>query len=242
MKIRLQHSRRLVTIISAIFCVATLCVGIALSSLSSPAKPAMKVLRETQALELVAMEAASNGNLRVVFRNVSGRDINGFVLAISGGAEITIDTSTGDRVIAPQSTEDLEIPARSEVPEITIRAVMFSDGNVEGNEITVAQVKQRRGALKRELRRGLVLIRAAAATPDANAPAIFENLETAVSKLEIDPSSRSSHDTGLIETKQDLVAAIRDVRTRQERNGYRNQRERLQELCDRIERRIATLY
>jgi hypothetical protein len=241
MKIRLQHSRRLVAIISAIFCVATLCVGIALSSLSSPAKPAMRVLRETQALELVAMEATTNGNLRVVFKNVSARDINGFVLAISGGAEVTVDTSTGDRVIAPQATEDLLIPARSEVPEITIRAVMFADGNVEGNEITVAQVKQRRGALKRELKRGLALIRDAAGSPGANSPAIFENLEMAISKLEIDPSSRSSPDTGLIEAKQDLVAAIRDVRTRQERNGYLKQRERLQELCDRIERRIAAL-
>jgi hypothetical protein len=242
MSIRIQHSRRLVIIIfAAVFCVASLCVGIALSSLKSPGTPKIKVFRETQALELVAMEATTNGSLRVVFKNVSGRDINGFVVAISGGPEVTVDTSTGDRVIAPQATEDLLIPARSEVPEITIRAVMFADGNVEGNEITVAQVKQRRGALKRELKRGLALIRDAADSPDADSPAVFENLESAISNLAIDPTSQTSHDTGLIEAKQDLVAAIRDVRTRQERNSYLKQRERLQELCHRIERRIATL-
>lgn len=187
------------------------------------------------------MEATTNGNLRVVFKNVSARDITGFVLAISGGAEVTVDTSTGDRVIAPQATEDLQIPAGSQVPEITIRAVMFADGDVEGNEIVVAQVKQRRGALKRELKRGFALIRDAAGSSEAGSPAIFEKLESTISNLEIDPSSQPSPDTGLIEAKQDLVIAIRDVRTRQERYGYLKARELLQELCNRIERRIATL-
>ena len=203
--------------------------------------PTTRVIRDTQALELVRMEATTNGNLLVVFKNVSKRDINGFVLAISGGAEVTIDTSVGDRVIAPHATEDLEIPGRSQVPEITIRAVMFADGNVEGDEITVAQVKKRRGALKRELKRGLALIRDAAGSSDAGSPGIFEKLESTISNLEIDPSSQSSGDTGLRDAKRDLLTAIREVRTRQKRNGYLKQRERLQDLCNRIERRIASL-
>jgi hypothetical protein len=213
-------------------------VGLALSSLNSPNSPTIRVIRYTQALELVGTEATGNGNLLVVFKNVSDRDINGFILAIPNGGEVTVDTSTGDRVIAPQATQDLQIPAGSGVPEITIRAVMFADGNVEGNEITVAEVKQRRGALKRELKRGLALIRVAAVSPDAGSPAIFENLESAISNLQVDPSSR---DTGLLEAKQDLITAIRELRARQERNGYLKQRERLQELGNRIERRIARL-
>jgi len=241
MKIRFRNGRRLLAITFAVFTVATLFVGLGLSRLKSPNRPTMKVFRDTQALELVGMEVTTNGNLLVVFKNVSGRDINGFVLAIPDSGEVTVDTSTGDRVIAPQATQDLQIPGASEVPEITIRAVMFADGKVEGNEITVAQVKQRRGALKRELNRGLALIRVAAGSPDAGSPAIFENLESAISNLQIDPSSPSSRDTGLLEAKQDLVAALRDLRARQERNGYLKQRERLQELGNRIERRIAAL-
>jgi hypothetical protein len=240
MRVRLRNGRRMFVIIFAVFCVATLCVGIAVSRLKSPGSSTTRIFRDTQALDLVQMEANTNGNLLVVFKNVSTRNINGFVLAIHNGPEITVDTSIADRVIAPQQTEDLEIPAGSQVPEITIRAVMFADGNVEGNEITVAQVKQRRGALKRELERGLALIRNAAGSPDVDSTAIFENLESAISNLEIDPS-QSSRDTGLVEAKQDLIGAIRDVRTRQERNGNKRQRERLQELCHRIERRIATL-
>ena len=241
MRIRLRNSHRWVATVVAVFCVATLCAGIVLSRLKSPDRPAIRVFRDTQALDLVGMEATTNGNLLVVFKNVSARDINGFVLAISGGPEMTVDTSTGDRVIAPQATQDLEIPAGSEVPEITIRAVMFADGNVEGNGITVALVRQRRGALKRELERGLALIRKATDSPEAGSPIIFEHLESAISNLSIDPSSQSSRATGLLEAKQDLVVAIHDIRTRQERNGYLKQREHLRELCNRIERRIATL-
>lgn len=236
----LPNGRRLIVIALTVLCVATLFVGLTFSRLKSADSRSAKVLRDTQALELMKVEQTTNGNMLVVFRNVSTRDINGFVLAIPGGGEVTYDTTAGDRVIASQATQDLEIPVGSEVPEITIRAVMFADGSVEGNEITVAQVKLRRSALKRELKRGLALLKEAARSADADSPTIFDKLESAVSNLEVDPSLRSQN-SGLIEAKQDLAVAISEVHTRQERNGYLKQRERLQELCDRIERRIANL-
>ena len=236
----LRNGRRLVAITFVVLCVVILFVGLTLSRSKSGNRRTPKVFRDTQSLELVEMEVTTNGNLRVVFKNVSARDINGFVVALSNGGELTIDTSPGDRVIAPQATQDLEIPAGSQVPDITIRAVIFADGNVEGNALTVSQVKQRRAALKRELKRGLELIRDAAESAEAESPAIFDKLEAAISNLKVDPSLRSQ-DTGLIETKQELASAIHDVRTRQERNGYLKQRERLKELCNRIERRIASM-
>lgn len=240
MGIPLRNGRRLVAITFVVLCVAILFVGLTLSRSKSGNGRTPKVFRDTQSLELVEMEVTTNGNLRVVFKNVSARDINGFVVALSNGGELTIDTSPGDRVIAPQATQDLEIPAGSQVPDITIRAVIFADGNVEGNALTVSQVKQRRAALKRELKRGLELIRDAAESAEAESPAIFDKLEAAISNLKVDPSLRSQ-DTGLIEAKQELASAIHDVRTRQERNGYLKQRERLKEMCNRIERRIASM-
>jgi len=154
----------------------------------------------------------------------------------------SLDISGGDRVISPGATEDLQIPAGSEGPDITIRAVMFAGGDVEGNQTTVAQVKQRRSALKRELKRGLALVRNAADSPDAGAAAALDKLEFAISTLTTDPASEiSSRDGGLRDAKEDLVTAIRLLRERQERNGFLKQRERLQELRDRIERRIASL-
>lgn len=240
MAIQLHNGRRLVATTFVVLCVATLFVGLVISGSKSGDRRTPRVFRDTEALELVEMEATINGNLRVVFKNVSGRDINGFIVTLAGGPELTIDASTGDRVIPPQATQDLEIPVSFEVPDMTIRAVMFPDGNVEGNALTVSQVKQRRGALKRELKRGLELVRDAAESAEADSPGIFDKLEAAISNLSFDPSL-PSHDTGLLEAKQDLASAIRDVRTRQERNGYLKQRERLKELCNRIERRIASL-
>lgn len=238
MRTLLGNGRRLASLTFAVLCVTTLFIGLNLFRSTSQERRTPRVFRDTEALELVAMEATTHGTLRVVFKNVSARDINGFVVAMQG--ELTVDTSPGDRVIPPDATQDLEIPADLEVPQITIRAVMFADGNVEGNALTVSQMKRRRGALKREFKRGLKIVRDAAGSAEADSPGIFDKLETAISNLKIDPSL-PTQDTGLLEAKQDLAVAIHHVRTRQERNGYRKQRERLQELCDRIERRIASL-
>jgi hypothetical protein len=137
MSILPRNRRRLVAITFVVLCVAILFVGLTLSRSKFGDRRTPRVFRDTQSLELVEMEATTNGNLRVI-KNVSARGINGFVVAVPGGGELTVDTSTGDRVIAPQTTQDLEIPAGSEVPEITIRAVMFADGSVEGNALTVS--------------------------------------------------------------------------------------------------------
>jgi len=157
----IRKGRRWVAIALAFFCIAILFAGLGLSPLKSPRSLQPKIFRDTESLEVVGMETTTNGNLLVLFKNVSSRDINGFVLAIPGNGELTVDTSTGDRVISPGSIQDLQIPAGSEVPEITIRAAMFADGGVEGNQTTVAEVKQRRSALKRELKRGFALVSSA---------------------------------------------------------------------------------
>jgi hypothetical protein len=244
MRIRfpIGKGRRWVALAVAFLCPVVLFAGVGLSRLKSPGGRATRIFKDTQSLEVIGLETTSNGNLFVLFKNVSSREINGFVLAIPSNGEITVDTSGGDRVISPGATEDLQIPAGSDVSDITIRAVMFADGDVEGNQTTVAQVKQRRSALKRELKRGLALVRNAADSPDAGTAAALDKLEFAISNLTSDPASEiSSRDGGLHDAKEDLITAIRALRDRQEHNGFLKQRERLQELRDRIERRIASL-
>ncbi len=179
MRIRfpIGKGRRWVALAVAFFCFVVLFAGLGLSRLKSPGGRATRIFKDTQSLDIVGMETTPNGNLLVLFKNVSSRDINGFVLAIPNNGEITVDISGGDRVISPGATEDLQIPAGSEGPDITIRAVMFAGGDVEGNQTTVAQVKQRRSALKRELKRGLALVRNAADSPDAGAAAALDRTQ-----------------------------------------------------------------
>ncbi len=125
MRIRfpIGKGRRWVALAVAFFCFVVLFAGLGLSRLKSPGGRATRIFKDTQSLDIVGMETTPNGNLLVLFKNVSSRDINGFVLAIPNNGEITVDISGGDRVISPGATEDLQIPAGSEGPDITIRAV-----------------------------------------------------------------------------------------------------------------------
>src|SRR5215213_828792 len=137
------------------------------------------LVNDTGALALVAQEVI-DGRTRLQFKNISAKDLNGFVLGLANLRQMELDTTTGDRVIVPGEVQDIEIPGP--VPTITILAVMYADGSLEGDQITVAQLRDRRSALKAELKRILGLI-VAEAQSGADIPGAFDRLESAMSKL-----------------------------------------------------------
>lgn len=197
-------------------------------------------VNNTGALALVAQEVI-NGRTRLEFKNISAKNLNGFVLGLANQGQIELDTSTGDRVIAPGEVQDIEIPGPSP-STITILAVMYADGSLEGDQITVAQLRDRRSALKAELKRILGLVVAEAQSRDADIPGAFDRLESAMSKL---PSTVADGHTPQANAqrgaKDDVASLLEFMRHRQERNAHLNQRKLIQELKERIERRIAGL-
>jgi hypothetical protein len=197
------------------------------------------LVNNTGALALVAQEVI-DGRTRLQFKNISAKDVNGFVLGLANLSQIELDTTTGDRVIAPGEVQDIEIPGP--LPTITILAVMYADGSLEGDQITVAQLRDRRSALKAELKRILGLVVAEAQSRDADIPGAFDRLESAMSKL---PSTVANGHTPQANAqrgaKEDVASLLEFMRHRQERNAHLNQRDLIQELKQRIERRIAGL-
>jgi len=181
-----------------------------------------------------------DGRTRLQFKNISAKDLNGFVLGLANLRQIELDTTTGDRVIGPGEVQDIEIPGP--LPTITILAVMYADGSLEGDQITVAQLRDRRSALKVELKRILGLVVAEAQSRDADIPGAFDRLESAMSKL---PSTVADGQTpqanALRGAKEDVANLLEFMRHRQERNAHLNQRDLIRELKERIERRIARL-
>ena len=198
------------------------------------------LVNNTGALALVAQEVI-DGRTRLQFKNISAKDLNGFVLGLANQREIELDTTTGDRVIAPGEVQDIVIPGPSP-STITILAVMYADGSLEGDQITVAQLRDKRSALKAELKRILGLVVAEAQSRDADIPGAFDRLESAMSKL---PSTVADDHTPQANAKrfakEDVASLLEFMRHRQERNAHLNQRELIRELKDRIERRIAGL-
>ena len=198
------------------------------------------LVNDTEALALVAQEVI-NGRTRLEFKNISAKDLNGFVLGLANLRQIELDTTPGDRVIVPGEVQDIEIPGPSP-STITILAVMYADGSLEGDQITVAQLRDRRSALKAELKRILGLVVAEAQSRDADIPGAFDRLESAMSKL---PSMVADGYTPQANAqrgaKRDVASLLGVMRHRQERNAHLNQRELIGELKEQIERRIAGL-
>lgn len=198
------------------------------------------LVNHTGALALVAQEVI-DGRTRLQFKNISAKALNGFVLGLANQREIELDTTTGDRVIAPGEVQDIVIPGPSP-STITILAVMYSDGSLEGDPITVAQLRDKRSALKAELKRIFGLVVAEAQSRDADIPGAFDRLESAMSKL---PSPVADDHTPQANAqraaKEDVASLLEFMRHRQERSAHLNQRELIRELRERIERRIAGL-
>jgi len=198
------------------------------------------LVNDTGALALVAQEVI-DGRTRLQFKNISAKDLNGFVLGLANLRQIELDTTPGDRVIVPGEVQDIEIPGPSP-STITILAVMYADGSLEGDQITVAQLRARRSAFKAELKRILGLVIAEAQSRDADIPGAFDRLELAMSKLP--PTVADGHTpqaNAQRGAKDDVASLLEVMRHRQERNAHLNQRELIQELKQRIERRITGL-
>ena len=196
------------------------------------------LVNTTGALALVGQEVI-DGRTRLQFKNISARDLNGFVLGLANLREMELDTTTGDRVIAPGEVQDIVIPGP--LPStITILAVMYADGSLEGDQITVAQLRDRRSALKVELKRILGLVVAEAQSRDADIPGAFDRLASAMSKLPV-ADGHTPQANAQRGAKDDVASLLEVMRHRLERNAHLNQPVLIRELKERIERRIAGL-
>lgn len=218
------------------------CTAVALATVGSSTFKSkttqIHLVNNTGGLALVAQEVI-DGRTRLQFKNISAKDVNGFVLGLANLSQIELDTATGDRVIGPGEVEDIEIPGPSP-STITLLAVMYADGSLEGDPITVAQLRDRRSALKGELKRILGLVVAEAQSRDADIPGAFDRLESAMSKLPVADghTPQANEQRG---AKEDVASLLEFMRHRQEGNTHLNQRELIRELKERIERRIAGL-
>src|SRR6185503_7036073 len=189
----------------------------------------IQLVNDTGALALVAQEV-TDGRTRLQFKNISAKDLNGFVLGLANLRQIELDTTPGDRVIVPGEVQDIEIPGPSP-STITILAVTYADGSLEGDQITVAQLRDRRSALKTELKRILGLVVAEAQSRDADIPGAFDRLESAISKLpSTDADDRTPQANAQRGAKRDVASLLGVMRHRQERNAHLNQRELIREL------------
>ena len=230
----------MLTCVTVLACTAVVFAIVRSSSFRSSTTTQTQVVNKTAALTVIAQEVIDERTTNLYFKNISDKDLNGFVLGLPNRGQLQIDMTTGDRVIRPGEVQDIEIPGP--LPTITILAVMYADGSLEGDQITVAELRHRRSALKAELKRMLGLVVAESQSPNADIPGAFDRLESAMAKL---PSTVAEDATpqanALRVAKGDFTNLLEMMRNRQQRNAHLNQRELVRQLKERIERRIAGL-
>jgi hypothetical protein len=239
MPIRQRRKWTILACAAVLACTAVVFVTVGSSTFRSKT-PQIQVVNDTGALAVVAQEVI-DGRVQLQFKNISAKALNGFVLGLPKLRQIELDTTPGDRVIVPGEVEDIEIPGPPP-SSITILAVMYADGSLEGDQITVAQLRDRRSALKVELKRILGLVVAEAQSRDADTPGAFDRLESAMSTLSSTVADGHTPQANAQRgAKDDVASLLKFMRHRQERNAHLNQRELIRELKERIERRIAGL-
>lgn len=199
----------------------------------------IKVINKTTTLD-VTLEIMANNHLLVRLRNLSPKNLNGYVVAVNE-ARITGDSSSADSVVSSGETSDLEIPINSSSMKVSILAAMFADGSIEADPVLKTELTEWRIALKKELARGLAELEAILGSADVYSTEALDRLE---SRLSLPPRSDTSYsysDRGTKDARDSFYSDIQSFRERRQRNGSLMQRQRLLDLKGRIERRIASL-
>lgn len=199
----------------------------------------IKINNKTTTLD-VTLQTTANNHLLIRLRNVSSKDLNGYVVAVNDG-RITADISSGDRVVTSGQTEELELPIRSSSMTLTILAAMFADGSIEADPLLKTELSEWRLGLKKELARGLTELDAILESPDVYTAQALDRLDSRLS-LSLDSETGSSPlASGTRDARDSFNSAIQSLRERAQRHGTLMQRQRLLDLKGRIERRIASL-
>ncbi|MEK6283351.1 MAG: hypothetical protein AABN95_23600 [Acidobacteriota bacterium] len=177
----------------------------------SPVSSELKITNKTKSIEVVGVKSEDPNLIVIVLKNVSSVDMNGFELSVRDHARITGDASVGGWAISPGATHDFVIPERYASSEITILAAMFTDGNIEGDEATVKQLKHWRSGIKQQLLRALPFLETALEAPDVNSPEVLDRLESEFSSFSLDSDdTQSVAARGLRGAKDGLITESSD--------------------------------
>jgi hypothetical protein len=116
-----------------------------------------------------------------------------------------------------------------------------TDGSIEGDEASVTELKEWRSGLKLQLVRALLVLKSTLESPDVNTPEGLDKLESRLSSLSPESNGHPRAVSSSQDAKDNLITNLQIIRQRSQNHGTYRQRERLLELKERIERRIASL-
>ena len=199
----------------------------------------IKIVNNTTSLD-ATFEITANNHLLLKLKNLSPRDMNGYVVT-ANGARITKEISIGDRFVSSGQSDEFEMPISSSSKTITILAAMFTDGTIEAEPVLKKELTEWRLGMKEELVRNLAALDEILSSPDVYSTEALDRLGSSLS-LASDPDTvYSTSEIGARNVRETFKSQLQSLKERAQRNGNAMQRQRLVDLKSRIERRIASL-
>jgi len=146
----------------AVFCVASLCVGITLSSLKSPGtrqNPTLQILNRTRSFSVIKAESGSN-EFSITLKNNSTKTVTAF--SISLGREFSIleefvFAEVSNIGIGPDALFSKNYPTLTSIqPQaIEIKGLIFDDGTAEGDTFAVREIEDSRLGQRIQMQRAV---------------------------------------------------------------------------------------
>lgn len=198
----------------------------------------VKIVNNTTTLD-ATFELTPRNTLLLRIKNLSSKDMNGYVLSLNG-VRMECDISIADRVVSTGETNDQEMPILSSSTTLTLLAAMFSDGTIEAEPDLKKELTELRLGMKEELVRNLAVLDEILSSPDVYSTKALDRIDANLSMRNSD-IARSPSEGGAQSARDGLNSELKMLKQRQQRNGSALQMQELLDLKGRIERRIASL-
>ncbi len=207
------------------------------------------VKNTTEAFEFLGEESNAFGH-RLKFRNVSTKGITGYVVSVGKDSIIETDYNISEHVVAPQSTEEIDIPAPQVTvtsdgtqPEVNILAIVFDDQSIAGDAKEAARVLDRRKGLKTQISKILPLLQSLIdVNEDVSLNRIATVKEQIINLTEAQEKGASQYfRNGLHDAKEDALKEIEELEGPAKLQAKPDIKQHLKELHDQRLRRIARL-
>jgi cytochrome c556 len=228
---------------------APLCLGVLISTGSSAPQDVKKRAQTVSPVEVqivnntttldATFEITKDNHLFVRIKNLSSKDMNGYVLSLNG-IRMTCDISIADRVVSTGETDNQEMLINSPLTKLTLLAAMFSDGSIEAEPDLKKELTELRLGMKKELVHNLARLDEILKSPDAYSTKAFDRIDANISSRNSD-TVHSLSEEGAEQARNGLNSELKMLKQRQQPNGNAMQRQELLDLRGRIERRIARL-
>ena len=182
------------------------------------------ITNRTSAVEIISIQPLQSGGYKLVMRNVSMKNINGYSVGFDQGESVTSDlTSTYKPIIAPGEDFNLRIPATSAV---IIKHVVFDDNSFDGDPRMAAQLQDRRLGIQKQLRNIISVLNRDGKTADV------AQLKAHIKELPEEGSAFVA--AGMRNAKEDALLALEKI-------DGNNKAVKLNKLLEESNRRIALL-